>query len=210
MKRLLIALSAATLAAFAAAAPASAASGQVIHFHFNGNFAEASWGSSTATADASTYLRVSQSNRGDKLLAEQFVVNYDAEHNVTGATDTLADVASGFSFTIDAPKLTTAIATASALPATICSYDASFNQTGCTDTTIDLNVTWTGQGPITHNTNNSRVSIPGFSITDHLNGTNRDGTATGSIVGTALGTSGFAILGTAVSGSTTLCVGNGC
>jgi hypothetical protein len=210
MKRILLVAASAMATALSMAAPAGAVSGQIIHSHFNGNFAEASWGSSTTTADTSTYLRVSQSNRGSQLLAEQFVVTYDAQHNVTGAADTLVDAPAGFNFTIDANKLTTAAVTATELPATICTYDASFNQTGCAGTALDLSVTWTGQGPITRNTNNSRVSVPGFSITDHLNGINRDGTADGNMGSTALGTSDFAILGKAVSGSTTLCVGGHC
>lgn len=73
-----------------------------------------------------------------------------------------------------------------------------------------MTATWTGQGPITHSVSTSHVSAGGFSVTDHLNGTSRDATATGTADGLTAGASQYAVLGNAVSGSTTLCIGNTC
>lgn len=165
---------------------------------------------STATSDTSTYVRVSQSNRESSLVADQFTQNYDANQNVTGATETLTEVTSGFSFSIDSTRLSAASASGSALPATTCTYDANFNQVSCSPATVRLDVTWTSEGPVTHSASTSHVRAGGFSVTDHLNGTSRDATATGSLDELSLGTSAYAVLGKAVAGSTTLCIGNNC
>lgn len=196
-------------AILATALPASAAPGQVIHEHFNGEFAEALWFTSTPASDTSTYVRASQSGRAGSLVAEQVIQSYDAQHNITGATDTVAEVSGGYTFSIDAVNLDTASVNG-AVPATTCTFNANFELIGCEPGTLSLDVTWTGQGVITHSTSSSHIRAGALSFTDHLNGTSRDGTATGTAGGVTLVTSEYAVLGQAVSGSTFLCVGNSC
>ncbi|HVB44652.1 MAG TPA: hypothetical protein VNF47_18395 [Streptosporangiaceae bacterium] len=210
MKKALTGLTLALLTMLATAGTASAATQQVSQYHFNGTFAETLLFASTASSETSTYVRFNETSRGDDLVAEQFTQNYDAQHNFTGATDKLAEVTSGFAVSIDTPGLATASVTAFDLPATTCIYDANFNQVSCGSGTMNLDVTWTGEGPITHSTSASHVKAGGFSVTDHLNGTSRDGTATGNLDGQPVGASQYAILGKAVSGSTTICIGSNC
>jgi hypothetical protein len=66
---------------------------------------------------------------------------------------------------------------ASNLPARKCAYDADHNLTGCTDTTIDVDVTWTGQGPII---------FPPELRRSHSTGALRDAIATGTAAGVTL------------------------
>jgi hypothetical protein len=189
-----------------------AAPHQVLHDHFNGTFAEAVWFNSTPSRDAGLYIRASQSKSTNSLVVEQVIQTRDAQGNFTGATETVAEVTSGYSFSIDATKLTIASIAGSGLAATTCRYDENFALVGCSPGVIDADATWTGQGLITRNTSNSRVRAGGFSVNEHLNGINRDGTATGFVNGITFGASDsqFAILGKAVSGTTTLCIGGSC
>jgi len=126
-----------------------------------------------------------------------------------GATDTFADVTTGFAFTIDASKLSSASVSGSGLPATTCSYDADFNLIGCVDTTIDVDATWAGQGPIGRDTFAEHFKSDGFSFTDHFHGTSRDATASGTVGGLTLTSSDleFADMGKANFGETDICIG---
>src|SRR6266851_5377001 len=154
MRRALLALAVTMFTVLALAGPASAASGQVTRFSFHGTFADALWFTSSATS---------------------FTDNLDANGNFTGATDTSADVTSGFSFAIQ-KSLASASTSGSGLPATTCTFDANFNLIGCSATTIDVNATWTGQGPISRAVFNEHFKSDGFSVTDHFNGTDRAAT----------------------------------
>ncbi len=211
MRRALIGLAVTMFTVLALAGPASAASGQVTQFRFHGTFAEAFWFTSSATSSTDTFVNVTKSMQGSELFVDQFTANFDANGNFTGATDTFADVTSGFSFAID-HALTSASTSGSGLPATTCTFDANFNLIGCSATTIDVNVTWTGQGPISRSVFNDHFKSDGFSETDHFNGTDRAATATGTIGGLTLGASElqFADLGTANSGTITVCIGTSC
>ena len=79
-------------------------------------------------------------------------------------------------------------------------------------TGIDVNATWTGQGPISRAVFNSHFKADGFSLTSHFNGTDRAATATGSVGGLALsgGELQFADLGFTNSGTIAVCKGTGC
>jgi hypothetical protein len=220
MRRVLIGLAVTTFTLLALAGPTSAASGQVTtsaasgpvtQFKFHGTFADALWETSSATSFTDTFVSVSKSLQGSELFVDQFTANFDASGNFTGATDTSADVTSGFSFAID-KTLTSASTSGSGLPAMTCTFDANFNLIGCSATTIDVNVTWTGQGPISRGVFNDHFKSDGFSVTDHFNGTDRDATATGTVVGLTLSASEllFANLGTANAGTTFVCIGTSC
>jgi hypothetical protein len=115
MRRTLIGLAVA-LAVVAVAGPASAAPGQVTHFRFHGSFAEAEWFMSTDTSFTDTFINVSRAKQGSELFVDQFTANFDASGTFTGATDTFADVTSGFMFSIDSAKLSGASVNGSGLP----------------------------------------------------------------------------------------------
>jgi hypothetical protein len=211
MRRALIGLAVTTLTVLALAGPASAAPGQVTQLRFHGTFAEALWFTSSATSSTDTFVNVSKSMQGSELFVDQFTANYDANGNFTGATDTSAEVTSGFSFAIK-QSLASASLSGSGLPATTCTFDANFNLIGCSATTIDVTATWTGQGPITRAVFNDHFKSDGFSENDHFNGTDRAATATGTVGGLTLSASElqFADLGTANSGTVTVCIGTSC
>ena len=73
-------------------------------------------------------------------------------------------------------------------------------------------MTWTGQGPITRTVRNALSKTSGFSETDHLSGTSRAATATGTVAGSTLGASElqYAFLGSTNSGTITRCIGLSC
>ena len=212
MKRVLIGLATTAFTLVAFAGPASAASGPVVQqFRFHGTFADALWFSSTATSFTATTVSVQQS-KGSELFVDQFSANTDASGNITGGTDTFADVTSGFSFTADKAQLTTGSTSGSGIPATTCAVDANGNETNCSATTIDLTVAWTGQGPILRQVANDHFKVTGFSENDHFNGTDRAATATGTFSGSTLNATDlqFGDLGFSNSGTITRCIGNGC
>ena len=212
MRRLVIGLAVAALTVLSLAGPASAATGQVTHFRFHGAFVDADWFTSSATSFTDTFINVSKSKQGSELFVDQFTGNLDANGNFTGGTDTSADVTSGFSFAIDQQRLTSASASGSGLPATTCTIDANGNPISCSATTVDVNATWTGQGPIGRSVSNDHFKSDGFSVNDHFNGTSRTATAAATIGGfpQPLGELQFADLGTAKSGTTTICRGISC
>jgi hypothetical protein len=207
MRRALLGLVVTAFTVLALAGPASASSGQVTQFRFHGPFAEAFWFASSATSFTATTVNVS----GSELFVDQFTGNLDANGNLTGGTDTVADVGSGFSFAIQ-KSLASASTSGSGLPATTCTVDANGNPISCNATTIDVNATWTGQGPISRPVFNHHFKVNGFSLIDHFNGTDRAATATGTVGGLTLSASDlqFADLGTANSVTITICKGTGC
>ncbi len=211
MRRALIGLAVTAFTLLALAGPASAATGQVTHFTFSGTFADAVWEARSATSVTDAAIFVSKSRQESGLFVFQFTSNFDANGNFTGATDTLAEVGSGFSFALAQP-LASASLSGSGVPATTCTFDANFNQIGCSATTIDVTAAWTGQGPISRVVSNDHFKSDGFSVTDHFSGTGRAATATGTVAGLTLNASGlqFADLGTTKSGSTTVCIGSSC
>jgi len=213
MKLFLAGLVTALVAMLIGVGSASASPAQTFHFHFNGTFAEALWETSTATTITDTDIQASRTRTGQQeLFLDQFTQTVDQNGTFQGATDTFADVTSGFSFTIDSNKFNTASVSGTNIPAQTCTYDANFDLIGCTDTTIDASADWTGQGPVTQSVSGDHFHTHGFSATDHFSGKSRDATATGSIGGLTLGTGDlqFADLGNANSGSVSVCIGTSC
>ena len=206
MRRLILGMIVAVVGLLAFVSSAGAAAGQTTHFRFHGNFAEADWFVSTSTTFTDTTFNVSQSKDGKELFVERFVATQ------SGATDTVVDVTSGFSFSIDTKKLDTATVSGSSLPATRCTYDVNGNLIGCSHVRVSFQATLTGQGPISRGTSNDHFKSDGFSVTDHFNGTDRGAIATGSFAGIALRARQleFADLGHTNEGSVFICKGTGC
>ncbi len=215
MKRALIGLAVTALTALAVAAPASAASSQAAqatHVSFKGNYASAAWLTHLAGSDISTYISVSQTTQGYQLYAIQNTDYFDAGGNYTGETSTWVEGAtSGFSFAL-APSLASASLGASALPATIYTYDANGFVIDSSTTTIDINVSWTGQGPITRSVSNHHIQSAGSSETEHTNGTQRDATVTATFAGFTPSPANlqWASLENDKSGTITVCTGSSC
>jgi len=213
MRRALIGLAVATLTVLALAGPASAAPGQavVMRVTFHGTSANALWSTSSATSISNTTINAAQTPHphGFMLFVDQATTNLDANGNVTGITDTSFVVTSGFSFVIG-KTLDSATLSGSGLPAATCTYDAMGILIGCTDTTVDVNASWTGQGPLTPTVSNFHFKTAGFIENDHFNGTSRTATATGTVGGLTLNAADLqgASLGTANSGTITICKGN--
>jgi hypothetical protein len=185
MKRALLGLAAAATAitVLASAGPASAATGQVMQSKFVGPQAAALWTSFTATSDTLTIVGVDQ----DHLVVFQGTDTVDSSGNRTGATATIANVTSGFSFAIDKAHLSTASTGGSGIPATTCTFDANGNEINCTPTTIDLTVTWIGYGPSSHQVFNDHANEGCFRFSSHISGTIRSATTTGTLDGSLLG-----------------------
>jgi len=112
---------------------------------------------------------------GDSLAVRQDIASVDSSGNFAGNVEITAEATSGFSLTI--MHLKSAHVSASDLPATKCSYDANHNLIGCTETTIDVDVTWTGQGPI---------MFPPEGRRSHSVNAFRDAIATGTVAGVTL------------------------
>jgi len=213
MKLVLAGLVTALVAMLSCAGSASASPAQTFHFHFNGTFAEALWETSTATTITDTYINPARTSKGQQeLFLDQFTQTVDQNGAFQGATDTFADVTSGFSFTIDSSKFNTASVSGTNIPAQTCTYDANFDLIGCTDTTINASADWTGQGPLTQSVSSDHFHTHGFTASDHFSGKSRDATAAGTIGGLTLGTADlqFADLGKANSGSVIICIGTSC
>jgi hypothetical protein len=154
---------------------------------------------------------VAASRQGPELFVDQLTFDLDANGDITGATDTQADVTSAFSFGLRQP-LASASLSGSGLPAKTCTFDANFGLISCSDTTIDATATWTGQGPISREVTNQRFKSGGFGETLHFNGTSRAATATGTIGGLTLTASDpqFTSLSTTKSGLIAICIGTSC
>ncbi len=211
MRRALTGLAVTAFTVLALAGPASAAPAQVTQFQLHGTFANALWVNDSPTRFTETILGASKLTRGSDMGGFQFTLFLDPNGGFTGATETTFHVTSGFSFTISQP-LASASVSGSGLPATTCTYDANIILIGCSDTTVDVAADWTGQGPISRSVFNEHFRSDGTSVTGHFNGTFRDATATGTFAGFPLSADDlqFANLGTAATGTVTVCVGTNC
>ena len=212
MRRVLIGLAVATLTVLAVAGPASAAPGPVVmRVTFHGTFANAFWSASSATSITNTTVNAAQTPHphGFMLFVDQSITSLDANGNVTGVTDTAFVVTSGFSFVIGR-TLESASLSGSGLPVSTCAYDAMGILIGCKDATIDVNASWTAQGPLTRSVSNFHFNTAAFVENDHFNGASRTATATGTIGDITLSAADLqgAALGTANSGTITICHGN--
>ncbi len=210
MRRTLAGLAVAALTVLFLPGAASAAGAQVTHFNVRGTFADAFWSTSTDTSATETFVNVARPGHAPELGVDQVTINRDENGNVTGGTETSAKVTSGFSFTIDAARLTSASLSGPGLPATTCTLDAALNPISCRTISIDVAANWTGQGPLSRSVLNEHFKSGGYSLITHGNGTFRDARATGTVARLTLSASQFADLGNTHSGSTTICVGSSC
>jgi hypothetical protein len=212
MRRAGVLVALTTAAMVITAAGSARASEQVVqHYSFHGTVAEAVWDTSTPDTSTSTDITVARNQQGQGLFVYQFTATFDQSGTLVGAAYTTADVTSGFALRINA-SLSNASASGQNLPATTCSYDADLNPVGCTPSTLDLEATWTGQGPITRDESTAHFHSDGFTSTYHERGASRDATAIGVLNGLSL-TSGDleeAHLAKNTYGSVEVCIGSNC
>ena len=184
-----VALTGLALAAPAVAAPAAGSPTAIKVETFHGYVVDADWEAMTSpTTFAATYLSVSRNTQGSELYIEHVAANLDAQGEFTGGTMTRVDVTSGFTFTIDTLKLSSASAQGTDLPATTCDLSQTGEESGCTDTTVDVQAAWTATGPLGRDVYNEHYKRPGFSVNVHGSGLDRTASATGVLDGTVLGT----------------------
>lgn len=196
----------------ALAGPANADNGQVTHIKISGDTADAFWFTRSATGYAETFLTVSKTKQDSRLFVEQTTVNTDANGDVTGGTDTIASVTSGFSFA-EKQSLASASLSGPSLPATTCTINADFQPISCGPTAIDVTVAWTGQGEILSGGTHTHTKGFGFSVNMVSHGATREATATGTVAGLTVSTGvspDFADIGTNNSGLVSVCIGNSC
>jgi hypothetical protein len=217
MKRLLFGLTVSALltATLAAPAPALASSRKAIVVQGRGTVAGAWWHTSSATQAVDTFVEaVSQTGQPTGLYAEELSDLFDADGNFIGHVETISALpaTSGFTYTFDKNRLTSAAVTASGLPATTCSYDATYNLIGCSDTVMDVQVTWTGLDPLERGVFVDHFRSGSFFETDHTIGLARDATASGAINGLGLTAADqtYGRLNASTGGQIIICGGMGC
>ncbi|HET6847955.1 MAG TPA: hypothetical protein VFH74_03790 [Gaiellales bacterium] len=185
----------------------SAATGQVTHVRLRGDFAEAMW--TTGSGRLVTQWLVN-AEFGD-LSVDEYVIQIGPSGEFMGATDTTAEVTSGFSFTRSG-RFASAELSAHNLPAQTCTLDANGGVTGCRSSTISAVVSWSGTGAIVKQVAHDRSRYGQFTKNSHLNLVGRLATATGTVGGTQLSEAALddAALGYAKAGELDLCVHNSC
>jgi hypothetical protein len=194
--------------AFAGAGPPG---GGVQHEFTNGPFATAYWVSQTArTATQTSVTAVRHPGGGKELTVFQEVDTLDANGFVLSTTFTTVDVASGFTFTIDATHLTGAAVHGTGLPAQTCGDT-------CHPTTLSVSANWTGQGALTrgavNSTDNEARGNFFYLQIEHLSGASRNATATGTIGAFSYSAADAAVpamLGNMHTGYIFLCMAAGC
>src|SRR6185437_7996887 len=150
MKRALITLAAAAFTVLGVALPASAAT-EVVHDQIHGTSAEGVWHTSETTGDTTTntytYLSVYKDSGGPQLYIDHYAITDHPDGTQTYSTME-GSAASDFTFTID-PTLQSAHVRGT-IPVTISDRMpySPIQQQGSVETTINLDMTWTGQGPI--------------------------------------------------------------
>ncbi|QNN53855.1 hypothetical protein [Nocardioides mesophilus] len=193
--------------------PAGAAAGKITHQRFHGAVADADWFVATDTSVRDTYVNATHAKKGSSLYVVRFRARLDSNGEFAGAKETIIDVTTGFTFDIDAAKLSSAKVTGTDLPARTCFYDANWDQPKpCQDGTLDLKASWTGQGSITRGVTNEHVKGEGFSYSYHSNGKNRAATAKGWLGTQRLRAAAldFGQLAVVREGSSSFCVGANC
>lgn len=184
-----VALTGLALATPAVAAPAAGSPTTIKVETSHGFVVDADWeGMTSPTTFAATYLSVSQETQGSELYIEHVAANLDAQGEFTGGRMTRVDVTSGFTFTIDTLKLSSASAQGTDLPAVTCDLSPAGEESGCTDTTVDVQAAWTATGQLGRDVYNEHYARPGFSVNVHGSGLDRTASATGVLDGTVLGT----------------------
>jgi hypothetical protein len=179
MRKLRIAAMALTIA-LVAAVGASAAAGQTEHYKLQGATAQAIWlhGNTFTLVDAQ-----SDSVFGTIVFFDRFTPHFDQHGNFIGGTD-VSGAAVGRRVSLSLGKLLSSATLTASIPIKRCTITASGNETGCTrEGSIALTLAFTGVGPTAHGGSNDHFHYPGVTITDHLVGTQREATVTGTIAG---------------------------
>lgn len=208
MKRVLIGAALTAIAVLVIAEPANAAPAAPADLGTptitTDKLADAFWATdpiSTSTGFKTKTWEISfdvSSIPGTSQLFASFCNDYfDNNMNFQKQTCTTGQIASGFTYTLDAANLTRASVKASGIPAETCSSDANGQPIGqCKSASpISVKATWTGQGPITHTSFTQYV--PGvYRLVQRSK--DRQALAWGTFNGLSRGQSSFASLGRSI------------
>lgn len=192
MKRAFIGLAVAALTSLsfvvpAFAAPASAASSPDIYtYNYSGTYAGAAWSHDSSTGATTEYtgtmVNVSNRNQGSHLYLRSTTQHWGDGTSWERVLD--VDATSGFSLKVT--PWDSASLSAQNLLVTITFTDFVSGQETVEYTTVDVKLTWTGQGTITHGVYTTHTSDGYVTFTSHSNGFSRLATATGTITGITL------------------------
>jgi hypothetical protein len=163
-----------------AAVWASTAAANVVHYRLQGATAQAIWqqGNTTTLVDGQ-----SDTIFGTLVIFDRFTPHFDQHGNFTGGTD-LSGAAFGRRASVSVGKLLSSAKLTANIAVKRCTITASGNPTGCTNAgSITITLSFTGVGPTAHGGSNDHFHYPGVTITDHMVGTQREATVTGTIAG---------------------------
>jgi hypothetical protein len=170
----------AVTAVLVAAVWASTAAANVVHYRLQGATAQAIWqhGSTTTLVDGQ-----SDTVFGTFIFFDRFTPHFDQHGNFTGGTDLSGD-SFGRGTSVSVGKLLSSAKVTANIAVRRCTIDANGNETGCTRAgSIAITLTFEGVGPTARGGSNDHFHYPGVTITDHMVGTQRQATVTGTIAG---------------------------
>ncbi len=122
--------------------------GSISHTFTVGSFAQADWVTQTPLRATETAVTLTTQRGGsDELVVGQDIITYGARGGITHEVSTIADVTSGFQFSIDTKHLTGA-SVSGTIQALTCVEAGGGSINRCFPELINVNVTWTGRGPI--------------------------------------------------------------
>lgn len=181
MKRAMAVVAVAALSLVGATSTAGAAGSPVTHSRSNMASAQADWYRESGDQFWASGVWAGRSLTGSDLELHL----WQTVGTMGGvSTSVSADATAGFSFAIDAKRLSGASLTATDLPATLCTFDENGEQVGaCSDTTVDVDVSWTGEGGITSGSYTEHVRSGTSMMRVHVQWTDREARATGSLNG---------------------------
>jgi len=117
------------------------------------------------------------------IFFDRFTPHFDQHGNFTGGTDLSGD-SFGRGASVSVGKLLSSAKVTAHIAVRRCTITASGNETGCTRAgSITITLTFTGVGPTARGGSNDHFHYPGVTITDHMVGTQRQATVTGTIAG---------------------------
>ncbi|HET7429814.1 MAG TPA: hypothetical protein VFJ66_10180 [Gaiellales bacterium] len=153
-----------------------------LHMRLNGDFAQAVWEVSTGSAHSDGVVTVTRDHASQRLQALVDSVTFDENGGVETFSTTIADVTTGFQFSVQRAGLRGASVTGqvTATRTTVTIDGPTTEET----VVLPIDLTWVGAGPIQTDSGHWMSLIAGMRDNMHWNGRTRSATATGSFAGT--------------------------
>lgn len=163
-----------------------AAKPEVTHEDYMAGFAGVNWSLEQGDAYVEGAVIASITKAGADVYVDQAVWR-------EGQTiATLVEVTTGFTFTMNSGRLSSATLRANDLPAWVCTFDEDHPEGECgwSETPVDIDLSWTASGPITRSADHSRYSEPGLRLNLHNAYVIRPATLAGQVAGGSISMSG--------------------